>query len=95
MGEDERRTGDAADLARADGDVAEDAPSAGEQGEASFSQAAQGTLEGVAGAVVDVKFPAAGRLPDGNQDADACALIAGVGKGRQVGGGGLVERGQR
>src|SRR5262249_47883809 len=62
------------------GDVLQGAPAAGEQGEPSFPEAAQGALEGVAGTGIDVKFPAAGRLPDGNHDADACALIAGVGR---------------
>jgi hypothetical protein len=94
MGKDERRAGDVADFAGAGGDVVKSAPSAGEQGEASFSQAAKRTLEGVAGAGIDVKFLAAGRLPDGNHDADACALLAGIGQGGQAGGGGLVERGQ-
>src|SRR2546429_7701990 len=94
MGEDERRAGDVADFAGAGGDVVKGAPPAGEQREPSFPEAAQGTLESVAGAGIDVKFPAARRLLDGNQDADARALIAGVGKGGQAGRGGRVERGQ-
>ena len=94
MGEDERRAGDVADFAGAGGDVVKGAPPAGEQREPSFPEAAQGTLESVAGAGIDVKFPAARRLLDGNQDADARALIAGVGKGGQAGRGSRVERGQ-
>ncbi len=94
MGEDERRAGDVADFAGAGGDVVKGAPPAGEQREPSFPEAAQGTLESVVGAGIDVKFPAARRLLDGNQDADARALIAGVGKGGQAGRGGRVERGQ-
>jgi len=50
MSEDEGGAGDVADLAGAGGDVAEGAPAAGEQGEPAFAQAAQGTLDGVAGA---------------------------------------------
>ena len=71
MGDDERRAGDVADFAGAGGDVVKGAPPAGEQREPSFPEAAQGTLESVAGAGIDVKFPAARRLLDGNQDADA------------------------
>jgi transposase len=62
MRENERRAGDVADFARAGGDVVEGAPPAGEQGEPSFSQAARGTLEGIAGTGIDVKFPAANDL---------------------------------
>jgi hypothetical protein len=94
MGEDERRAGGVADFAGAGGDVVKGAPPAGEQGEPSFPEAAQGTLEGVAGAGIDVKFPAARRLLDGHQDADARALMAGVGNGGQAGRGGRAGRGQ-
>src|SRR5437764_13440140 len=94
MRENKRRAGDVADFARAGGDVVEGAPPAGEQGEPSFPQAAQGTLEGIAGTGIDVKFAAARWLPDGNQDSDARAVITGVGQGGQAGGGSLVERGQ-
>ena len=48
MSQDECGAGDVPDLARACGDVPEDAPAACEQGEPAFAQAAQGTLEGVA-----------------------------------------------
>jgi hypothetical protein len=91
MGQDEGGAGDGADLAGADSDVLKGAPSAGEQREPAF---AQGTLGGVAGAGIDVEFPAIAGLFDGNVDAYSGALIAGVGQGGQAGGGGVVERGQ-
>ena len=50
MGEDERGAGDVADLARVGGDALEGAPAAGEQGESSLAQAAQGTEQRIAGA---------------------------------------------
>jgi hypothetical protein len=59
MGEDKGGAGDVADFAGAGGDVVKGAPAAGEQGEPSFSEAAKRTLQGVAGAGSDVKFPAA------------------------------------
>jgi len=71
MGEDERRAGDGADFAGAGGDVAQGTPPAGEQGEPSFPQAAQGALDRVAGTGIDIQFPPAGGLPDRDQDADA------------------------
>jgi hypothetical protein len=46
-------------LAGAGGDVAQGAPAAGEQGEPAFAQAAQRTLDGVAGAGIDIQFPPA------------------------------------
>jgi hypothetical protein len=94
VGQDERGPGDAADLAGTGGDVLEGAPAAGEHGEPAFAQAAQRALDGVARAGVDVEFPAAAGLLDGNQDADAGAFIAGIGQSGQAGGGGVVERGQ-
>jgi hypothetical protein len=94
MGEDKRGAGDVANSARAGGDVVEDPPSASEQGESSFPQAAHGALDRVAGAGIDIQFPAASGLPDGDQDADARAYKTGVGQGRQACGGGLVERRQ-
>src|SRR6266513_2563808 len=94
MGEDEGGAGDGADFAGAGGDVLEGAPALVEQGEPAFAQAAQGPLEGVAGAVIDVKFAAAGGLFDGDEDADSGAVVAGVGQGGQSGGGGAVEGGQ-
>ncbi len=94
MGEDERGAGDVAGFARAGGDVLEGAPALVEQGEPAFAQAAQGALDGVAGAGIDVEFPAIAGLFDGNVDAYSGALIAGVGQGGQAGGGGVVERGQ-
>ena len=94
VSQDERGPGDDSDLAGAGGNVLEGAPAAGEQGEPPFAQAAQRALDGVARAGIDVGFLAAGRLPDGNQDADAGAFIAGIGQGGQARGGGTVKRGQ-
>src|SRR5215467_14320371 len=93
MGEDERGAGDVADFAGAGGDVLEGAPALVEQGEPAFAQAAQGPLDGVAGAGVDSEVLGAGGLFDGNQDADAGAVVAEVSKGGQVSGG-AVEGGQ-
>jgi hypothetical protein len=59
MGEDECGADDAADLARAGGDLALGAPVAGEQSEPAFSQAAQRALDGVAGSGIDIEV-----LPD-------------------------------
>ena len=94
MGEDEGRAGDGADFAGACCDVLEGAPAAGEQGEPAFSEAAQGTLDGIARPAVDIEVPPGGRLLDGDEDADSGAVIAGVGQGGQAGGRGAVERGQ-
>jgi hypothetical protein len=75
--------------------VLEGAPAAGEQGESAFALAAQGTLDGVAGAGIDIQFLPAGGLFDGDVDAEASAVIAEVGEGRQVRcGGGVVQRRQ-
>src|SRR5215831_6687830 len=93
MGEDEGGAGDGADLAGACGDVLEGAPALVEQGEPAFAQAAQGPVDGVAGAGVDIEVLAAGGLFDGDQDADAGAVVAEVSKGGQAGGG-AVEGGQ-
>jgi hypothetical protein len=87
MGQDERRAGDVADFAGAGGDVLEGAPALVEQGEPAFAQAAQGPLDGVAGAGVDIEVLGAGGLFDRNQDADAGAVVAEVSKGGQVSGG--------
>jgi hypothetical protein len=65
MGEDERGAGDVAGFARAGGDVLEGAPALVEQGEPAFAQAAQGALDGVAGAGIDVEFPAIAGLLTG------------------------------
>ena len=94
MGEDECGAGDVADFARAGGDVVEGAPAAGEQGESAFAEAAQGPLDGVAGAGVDIEFPPAGWLFDRNEDANSGAVVAGVGESGQAGGSGVVEDGQ-
>src|SRR5258706_14930992 len=95
MGQDECGAGDVADLARTGGDVLEGAPAAGKQGKSAFTQAAQRTQDGVAGAGIDVKFPASGRLLDRDEDAQAGAVVAGISEGGQAGRGRLVEGGQR
>jgi hypothetical protein len=94
MGEDEGGAGDVADLAGAGGDVAEGTPATGEQREPAFAQAAQRALDGVAGTGIDIELPAASGLFDGNQDADTCTVISGVGQRGQARGGCLVESGQ-
>jgi len=68
VGEDEGRLSYARDLARAGGDMLEGAPALGEQGEPAFAEAAQGTLDGVAGAGVDIKVPAVWGLFDRDED---------------------------
>ena len=65
MGEDEGGAGDVADFAGAGGDVLQGAPAAGEQGEPAFAQAAQGTLDGIAGPGIDIELPPASGLFDG------------------------------
>ena len=50
--------------------------------------------QGVAGAGIDVEVPPVGGLLDRDVDADAGAVVAGVGQGGQAGGGGAVEGGQ-
>jgi hypothetical protein len=92
MGEDERGAGDVAGLAGAGGDVLQGAPAAGEQRESAFAQAAQRALEGVAGASADIELSPVCGLLDGDVDADARAVIAGVSEGGQPGGGGPVQR---
>jgi len=68
MGQDECGAGDVADFAGAGGDVLEGAPALVEQGEPAFAEAAQGTLDGVAGAGVDIKVPAVWGLFDRDED---------------------------
>src|SRR5215468_3648810 len=94
MGEDECGAGDVADFAGAGGDVLEGAPALVEQGEPAFAEAAQGALDGVAGAGVDIEVPPAGGLFDRDMDADAGAVVAGVGESGQTSCGGGVERGE-
>src|SRR6516225_6964427 len=94
MGQDECGAGDVADFAGAGGDVLEGAPALAEQGEPAFAQAAQGPLEGVAGAGIDIEVPPRGRLFDRDVDADAGTVVAWVSEGGQPGGGGAVEGGQ-
>src|SRR5262249_9977852 len=81
MGEDQGCPGDVADLAGAEGDVLECPPAAGEQGEAAFAQAAQGALQGVAGTGADIELGTTGRIAQRDVDADARALVAGIGQG--------------
>src|SRR5438094_829173 len=94
MGEDEGGAGDVADFAGAGGDVLEGAPALVEQGEPAFAQAAQRTLDGVAGAGIDVEFPPVSGLFDGDVDANAGAVVAGVSQSGQACCGGAVEGGQ-
>src|SRR6266487_3811789 len=94
MGEDEGGAGDAADFAGAGGDVLEGAPALVEQGEPAFTEAAQGPLEGVAGAGINIEVPPICGLFDGHVDAYSGAVVAGVGQGGQSGGSGVVEGGQ-
>jgi hypothetical protein len=58
MGKDEGGAGDISDFAWACGNVLEGVPAACEQGKPALAQASQRTLGGVAGAGIDVKFPA-------------------------------------
>ena len=94
MGEDEGGAGDVADSAGAGGDVLEGAPPLAEQGEPAFSEAAQGALQGVAGARIDIQVAPVGGLADGDVDADAGAVVAGVGQGGQSVRGSTVQGGQ-
>jgi hypothetical protein len=57
--------------------VLEGLPALGEQGEAAFSQAADGTDQCVPSPGVDVEFQRPGRLLQGCMDAVACGLDAG------------------
>ena len=84
MGEDEGGAGDVTDSAGAGGDVLKGAPAAGEQGEPAFAQAAQGAEQRVAGAGIDIEVPPAGGLLDRDAEADARAVVAGVGEGGQA-----------
>src|ERR1700748_2245336 len=93
MGEDECGAGDVADFAGAGGDVPEGAPALVEQGEPAFAQAAKRALDGVAGAGVDVEFASVSGLFGRHMDADAGAVVAGVGQDGQVRGG-AVKGGQ-
>ena len=62
MGEDEGGTGDVTDFVGAGGDVAQGAPAAGEYGKPTVAQAAQRSLDGVAGAVsISRSLPSTGR----------------------------------
>jgi hypothetical protein len=79
MGEDECGAGNVADLAGADGDVLEGAPALVEQREPAFAEAAQGALEGIAGAGGNIEFPSAGARP-----AAASQRTAPVPLGRQA-----------
>ena len=68
--------GDTADFAGACGDVLEGAPAAGKQSEPAVPEAGQGTLDGIAGAAIEIEFLPAGRLFDWDEDAGAGALVA-------------------
>jgi WD40 repeat protein len=75
MGQDKGCPHDVADLARAGGDVLEGSPPAGEQGEPAFAQAAQRSLEGVAGTGIDIEFAPACGLLHRDMDPGARALF--------------------
>jgi hypothetical protein len=77
MGEDEGGACDVADFAEAGEDMLEGVPALVEQGEPAFAQAAQGPLDGVAGAGVSVELPAVSRLFDRYVDAYSGADGAG------------------
>src|SRR5262249_53471377 len=62
-------------------------PALGEEGESAFAEAAQGSLEGVVGAVVDGQDVAAGGLLERDVYSVTCTLVAGVGQDRHRGGG--------
>ncbi len=72
MGEDECGAGNVAGLAGAGGDALESAPALGEQSEPAFAEAAQGALEGIAGAVPISGFPSADGLLDRDMSPGAC-----------------------
>jgi hypothetical protein len=63
----------------------------GEQGEPALAEAAQRTLNGVAGAGIDIKFPAVCGLLDRDVHTDARAVLAGISKGRQASRGSPVQ----
>jgi hypothetical protein len=71
MGQHERGAGDVPDFAGTGGDVVEDTPAAGEQSEPAFAQAAQGPLEGLASAGVDIELLSLCWLSGRDVDADA------------------------
>lgn len=71
--------GDVTDLLWAGGDLVQGTPSAGEQGEAAFTLAAQCSQQGVTGAGVDVEAATVGRWAGRGVHAGAGALGAGVG----------------
>src|SRR5512135_3399306 len=94
MGEDERGAGDVADFGGAGGDVLQGPPSAGEQGEPALAEAAQRPLDGVTGPGVDIEVLAVCGLLDRDVNADARALVAGIGESWQAIGGSPVQPGQ-
>src|SRR5258708_31834953 len=94
MGESEGGAGGAADFRWAGGDVLQGAPAAGEQGDPAFAEAAQRALDGVAGAGIDIGFPAVCGLLDRDVHPDARAVVAGISKGWQAGRGGPGQPGQ-
>jgi hypothetical protein len=56
-----------------------------------YTEAAQGTLDGVAGAGVDVEVSCAGGLLDGNQDSDAGALVSRIARAGRPAASGVVQ----
>ena len=85
--------GEFTNAAGADGDALEGSPAAGEQCEAAFAEAAGGPVQGVVGLVVRAEALPVGGPFDRRLDALACAVVAGIGQGRQVElGGSPVQR---
>lgn len=95
VGEDEGGFGEVADGVRAGGDVLENPPALGEQGEAAFAEGAQHAEQQVVGAAVDVKPLAGFRRQERSVNALASAGVAAVGEGGQTAGGGRVQRAER
>jgi len=76
---------------RAGGDVLEGGPALGEQGECSFSLAAEAAQKAVSGFGVRVGLLASRRVLDRDEDSDPGAFVAAVGQRGQSEGGGAVE----
>ena len=94
MGENEGGAGDVTDFRWACGDVLKGPPAAGEQGEPAFAEASHRPLDGVAGAGIDIEFPAICGLLDWDVQADAGAVVAGISEGWQAIRGSTVKPGQ-
>jgi hypothetical protein len=91
LGEDEGGADYLGGSSGAGGDALEGGPALGEQGESSFSLAAEAAQQAVAGFRVRVEPLVSGRVLDGDVDADSGALVAAVGQRRHSGRGGAVQ----